>query len=83
MLPLDRLVREPSDLAVAASFQRLNEAIRLGDQARIDLVLAEISGLAAKDQQTAISSGAVSRQPSGVSRQQSAVSRQPSGIPER
>ena len=42
MIPLDRLVREPSDLAVAASFKRLSEAIRSGDQARIDLVLAEI-----------------------------------------
>jgi hypothetical protein len=49
MLPLDRLVREPSDLAVAASFRRLSEAIRSGDQARIDLILAEISGLAAKE----------------------------------
>ena len=42
MIPLDRLVREPSDQAVAASFRRLNEAIRSGDQAQIDLVLAEI-----------------------------------------
>ena len=48
MIPLDRLVREPSDLAVAASFRRLNEAIHSHDQARIDLVLAEISGLAAR-----------------------------------
>jgi hypothetical protein len=52
MIPLDRLVREPSDSAVAASFQRLNEAIRSGDQARIDLVLAEISGLAASEAHT-------------------------------
>ena len=42
MIPLDRLVREPSDLAVAASFRRLNQAIQSGDQAQIDLVLAEI-----------------------------------------
>ena len=49
MIPLDRLVREPSDPAVAASFRRLNEAIQSGDQARIDLVLAEISGLAAAE----------------------------------
>jgi hypothetical protein len=42
MLPLNQLVREPSDLAVAASFRQLNEAIQSGDQARIDLVLAEI-----------------------------------------
>ena len=49
MLPLDRLVHEPGDLAVAASFRRLTEAIRSGDQARIDLVLAEISGLAASE----------------------------------
>ena len=47
MLPLNQLVREPSDQAVAASFRRLNEAIQSGDQAQIDLVLAEISGLAA------------------------------------
>ena len=49
MIPLDRFVREPSDLAVAASFRRLNAAICSGDQARIDLVLAEISGLAAAE----------------------------------
>lgn len=47
MLPLNQLVREPSDQAVAASFRRLNAAIQSGDQAQIDLVLAEISGLAA------------------------------------
>ena len=44
MIPLDRLVREPSDQAVAASFRRLNAAICSGDQAQIDLVLAEIDG---------------------------------------
>jgi len=49
MIPLDQLVREPTDQAVAASFRRLNQAIQSGDQARIDLVLAEISGLAARD----------------------------------
>jgi hypothetical protein len=49
MIPLNQLVREPGDPAVAASFQRLNAAIRSGDQARIDLVLAEISGLAAAE----------------------------------
>jgi len=49
VIPLERLVREPSDLAVAASFRRLNEAIHSHDQARIDLVLAEISGLAARE----------------------------------
>ena len=48
MIPLDQLVREPTDQAVAASFRRLNQAIQSGDQARIDLVLAEISGLAAR-----------------------------------
>ena len=49
MIPLDRLVREPGDPAVAASFRRLNQAIYSGDQAQIDLVLAEISGLAAAE----------------------------------
>ncbi len=49
MISFDRLVHEPTDAAVAASFQRLNVAIRSGDQARIDLVLAEISGLATKE----------------------------------
>jgi hypothetical protein len=52
MIGLEQLVREPSDLAVAASFRRLNAAIRSGDQAQIDLVLAEISGLAASEAHT-------------------------------
>lgn len=68
MIPLDRLVREPSDLAVAASFRRLNAAICSGDQARIDLVLAEISGLAAAEGATRGPVSAAGRPTSSPSR---------------
>lgn len=67
MIPLDRLVREPSDLAVAASFRRLNEAIHSRDQARIDLVLAEISGLAAREARAEGSAKQPSIQPTNSS----------------
>jgi hypothetical protein len=73
MLSLDRLVREPSDLAVAASFRRLTEAIRSGDQARIDLVLAEISGLAARE----------ARGSEGTTRGPVCLARQPTSSPGR
>jgi hypothetical protein len=73
MIPLEQLVREPSDLAVAASFRRLNEAIHSRDQARIELVLAEISGLAARE----------ARGSEGTTRGPVCLARQPTSSPGR